>query len=344
MAPPNPDGRLEKLSAIFSNRVKDPVDEGECEDVNAAMSGAAATVSGTNGAVGSATTGAEIGASDPEKGGLTDAALGIVEDTSVAASDSVAPSLEAFSMFGASVSQAQSSPARNPPPSTPADATVAPLARLRPAALNALSELVLSDCSITDETMNFLGEALTYSDPTKPKVHSKGAAKPPEGTLATLRIIDLSKNCISRSGKAIARLISTAPVLTSLDLSWNNLRDEDALWVAESFDSAVALEHVNLQWNNFGEEAVHLRSDTAMAPAANGAKISSIPAVSRGPGVRITTHPTIPHHVTKARESRWWIDQYVQSISRRLTLSQLVSIMVMVMDHHDCTGARRGSR
>ncbi len=111
--------------------------------------------------------------------------------------------------------------------------------------LTALKELALSGCGLTDETIHAVVEALAFD------VAPGGIAR--GGALATLRTIDLSRNSVSRSGHALARLVSAAPVLAALDLGWNNLRDTDALAVADALADARALETLNLAWNNFGD-------------------------------------------------------------------------------------------
>ncbi|GMI04608.1 hypothetical protein TrVE_jg9920 [Triparma verrucosa] len=95
-----------------------------------------------------------------------------------------------------------------------------------------LVELRLSGCAIGDRNMKILAEGLAES--------------------VTLTTLKLDRNNLTRCGKEIAYFMHENLYITDLDLSWNQLRNEEAAAVARSLLGNEVLTTINLAWNHFG--------------------------------------------------------------------------------------------
>ncbi|GMH50206.1 hypothetical protein TL16_g00716 [Triparma laevis f. inornata] len=95
-----------------------------------------------------------------------------------------------------------------------------------------LIDLRLSGCAIGDRNMKILAEGIAES--------------------VTLTTLKLDRNNLTRCGKEIAYFLHENLYITDLDLSWNQLRNEEAAAVARSLEGNEVLTTINLAWNHFG--------------------------------------------------------------------------------------------
>jgi Ran GTPase-activating protein (RanGAP) involved in mRNA processing and transport len=98
-----------------------------------------------------------------------------------------------------------------------------------------LVELRMSACKLGDMNMSILAKGLKTS--------------------TTIRVLKLDRNNLSMCGNDLADLLDGNTAITDLDLSWNQLRNEEATAVAKSLVGNDCLTSLNLSWNNFGYDA-----------------------------------------------------------------------------------------
>ena len=98
-----------------------------------------------------------------------------------------------------------------------------------------LVELRLSACKIGDWNMGILAEGLKAS--------------------TTLKVLKLARNNLSNCGLDLAHYLEGNTILLDLDLSWNQVRNEDATIFAKSLLHNCTLTSLNLAWNNFGYDS-----------------------------------------------------------------------------------------
>jgi len=95
-----------------------------------------------------------------------------------------------------------------------------------------LVDLRLSNCNIGDRNMMILAEGI--------------------GESSTLETLKLDKNNLTMCGRDIAYILHENDILTDLDLSWNQFRNEEAAIIARCLIGNETMTSLDLSYNHFG--------------------------------------------------------------------------------------------